>query len=68
MSKLKGYKGIGIEAGRFVAAEDAEEHVLRECGLTAASERTYLTDEAKRALVEWYFSGEWVEVYEDGGN
>lgn len=64
MSKLKGYKGIGTESGKFVAAEDAREHVLKECGL-AVAESTYLSEEALDALVEWYFSGEWIEVRAD---
>ncbi|MBO7739141.1 MAG: DNA cytosine methyltransferase [Oscillospiraceae bacterium] len=61
---LIGYSGIGSESGKFVAAEDAREHVLKECGL-AVQESTYLSDEAMDALVEWYFSGEWIEVMAD---
>lgn len=64
MSELKGYKGIGPESGRYVAAEDAREHVLEECGL-AMQQSTYLSEEALDALVEWYFSGEWIEVMAD---
>ena len=64
MSTLKGYKGIGTEKGKFVAAEDARKHVLKECGLLV-QESTYLSEEALDALVEWYFSGEWIEVMAD---
>ena len=64
MSTLKGYKGIGSESGKFVAAEDVREHVLKECGLHVL-ESTYLSEEALDALVEWYFSGEWLEVIAD---
>ena len=64
MSELKGYKGIGTEKGKYVSVEDAKEHVLKECGLHVL-ESTYLSEEAMDALVEWYFSGEWLEVRED---
>ena len=68
MNELKGYKGIGPEAGQFIAAEDAYEHVLQACGLSLSDASAPLAQEAKQALVEWYFSGNWVEVYENGRN
>lgn len=65
MSNLIGYSGIGAERGKYVEVKDAREHVLNECGL-AMQESTYLSEEALDALVEWYFSGEWLEVRKDG--
>ena len=64
MSTVIGYTGIGTEKGKYVSVEDAREHVLSECGLEVA-ESTYLSEEAMDALVEWYFSGEWLEVRAD---
>ena len=66
MNELKGYKGIGPESGQFIAAEDAYEHVLQACGLSLSDSSAPLAQEAEQTLVEWYFSGNWVEVYENG--
>ena len=66
MEKLKGYAGIGLERGKFVHAEDACTHVLKECGAEITNPEAPLADEFLEEIVAWYFSGNWVEVYEEG--
>ncbi len=47
-----GYRGIGLEEGTFVAEEDAYEYAL---------ERISMDEDAKKELLEWYYSGNWVK-------
>lgn len=65
MSKCKGYKGIGPEAGNFVSAEDAFDYAAEECGIKVVDLLAPLSDEFHKMLVEWYFSGNWVDVSEN---
>ena len=58
------YEGIGAERGNTVPAEEAEEYAMSACGLEIRQNRS-LTREAVESLVEWFFSGCWVPVYED---
>lgn len=62
---LKGYKGIGPNRGKFVEAEDAFFHAANECGVLAFAQSAPLAEEFKHMLVEWYFSGNWVEECDD---
>ena len=63
--KLKGWRGIGPEAGKFVPAADGFRHAAQECGITMVDPAAPLADEFKEMLVEWYFSGNWIEVDEN---
>lgn len=57
---------IGYESmdGRiFVAAEDALDHVLIKCGVKIVDKVAPDAEEFRDMVVEWYFSGNWVEVY-----
>ena len=68
MNEGKGWRGIGPEAGKFVPASDGFHHAAHECGVTMFDPTAPLAEEFKGLLVEWYFSGNWVEVngnYED---
>ena len=53
-----------IKGNKFVTAEDALDHVLKECGLAIVNPDAPDAEEVKAMLVEWYFSGNWVEVKE----
>lgn len=64
MNQNKGYKGIGPNAGQFVPAEDAFTYAKMQCGILTYNEGAPLADEFKEMLVEWYFSGNWIEAYE----
>lgn len=65
MSERKGWRGIGPNAGEFVPAEDAFNHVCKEVGIWAYDSTNPLFAEFKEMLVEWYFSGNWIEVTEN---
>ncbi len=66
MKELKGWKGIGPERGKFIPAEDGLDHILTEFGITGLDESVPLYGELKELLIDWYYSGNWIEVYEDG--
>lgn len=58
-----GWKGITCNAGEFVAAEDGFGYVCQQVGVEAFDETALEAEEFKEMLVEWYFSGNWIEVY-----
>ena len=63
--KLIGWKGICSNAGKFVPADEGFEYVFGQIGIMAFN---YEEPDAKAFLadlVEWYFSGNWIEVYEE---
>lgn len=68
MSKgnLKGWKGISNRDGEFVDAEDGFEYVCEAVGIKAFDKTAPDAEEFKEMLIEWYFSGNWIEVYEEG--
>ena len=66
MNEAKGWRGIGPEAGKFVPASDGFHHAAHECGVTMFDQTAPLADEFKEMLVEWYFSGNWVETGKSG--
>ena len=64
MSEGKGWRGIGPNAGEFLAAEDAFGYVCQQVGITAFDSTALEADEFREMLIEWYFSGNWIEVDE----
>lgn len=66
MENQKGFKGIGPNTGKFVSAEDAFTHAAREVGILVFNHTAADAEEFREMLVEWYFSGNWVEVDSDG--
>lgn len=66
MSKGKfiGWQGITLNAGKFVEAEDGFEYVCQQVGIEVHEENA-LTDDFREMLIEWYFSGNWIEVYKE---
>ena len=65
--KVLRYEGVGVEQGNSIPAEDAVEYALSECGLEIRL-RKPLTREAVEYIVDWFFSGCWVPVYEGDDN
>ena len=63
--KLKGWQGIGPNAGIFIAAEDGFPYIRDRVGITLFDHAAPEATEFKEMLVEWYFSGNWIEVYEE---
>ena len=66
MSKgnLKGWRGIGPNAGIFIAAEDGFSYVRDRVGITLFDHTAPDAKEFNEMLIDWYFSGNWIEVYE----
>lgn len=68
MSKgnLKGWRGIGPNAGQYITADSGFLYICDRVGITQFDHAAPDSTEFKEMLVEWYFSGNWLEVYEDG--
>ena len=67
MSKgnFKGWKGICSNTGKFVDAEDGLAYVFDQIGILAFNHDAPDANIFLADLVEWYFSGNWIEVYEE---
>lgn len=63
--KLKGWRGIGPNAGIFIAAEDGFGYVCQQVGIVSFDDTAPEAEEFKELLIEWFFSGNWIEVYEE---
>lgn len=63
--KSKGWKGICSNAGKFVPAEDGLAYVFNQVGILAFNNDAPGAAEFAESTVEWYFSGNWIEVYEE---
>ena len=66
MSKgnLKGWRGIGPNAGQYVAVEDGFGYVCEQVGIEVFDRTAPEAEEFKEMLIEWFFSGNWIEDYE----
>ena len=62
--KLKGWEGICSNAGKFVPVEEGLAYVFNQIGIEKVNPNAPEAN-ALRELVEWYFSGNWIEVYEE---
>lgn len=62
---FKGWKGICSNEGKFVPAEEGFEYVCAQVGIMAFDHNAPDAEEFAHMIVEWYFSGNWVEVYSD---
>ena len=62
--QIKGWEGILSERGKFVAAEDGFSYAAEQCGLQMIDTEAPAAAEFKEMLVEWFFSGNWLEVKE----
>lgn len=58
---MKVYKGIGPNEGKIVPKHMAFPYALRECGVLAVNSFAPEFGEFRKMLVEWYFSGNWIE-------
>ncbi|MGL5437098.1 MAG: hypothetical protein ACRDBO_17260 [Lachnospiraceae bacterium] len=57
---MSGYQGIGPEAGVFVDMHEAYHYAIERCLYGTNDERK----EFRKMLVEWYYSGNWIEIEE----
>ena len=62
--KVKGYVEMR-PGGDFVPVDEALDYVLAKCGLAIIDPDAPDAEEAKEMLVEWFFSGNWVDVYDE---
>lgn len=60
--RLIGYEKM--DGSEFVRVEDARDYVLKKCGIAIVDDSAPDFEEFMKDLVEWYFSGPWVEVEE----
>lgn len=63
---IKGWEGILTERGKFVAAEDGFSYAAEQCGIQMVNPSAPEAEEFQAMLVEWFFSGNWLEVRVDG--
>lgn len=64
--KTKYYKHI--HTGEIVYEDEAELYVFEKLKITVTAENGVLTDEQKefiKSTTEWYFSGNWIQKWED---
>ena len=63
--RFVGWKGICSNAGKFVPADEGFTYICEQVGIEvfnhSAPEATMFVE----STVEWYFSGNWIEVYEE---
>lgn len=62
---LKGWKGIFTNEGKFVPADEGFEYVCDQVGIMAFNHDAPDAKMFVESTVEWYFSGNWIEVYEE---
>lgn len=65
--KTKEYIGFGPESGKSILPDDAFDYALLRCGVARIGE----FDESQAdhrdfrdMVTEWFYSGNWVEIYE----
>lgn len=63
--ELTGWKGVGPNKGKFVPVEEGFAYMADQIGIVAVNPKAPEAN-ALPELVDWYFSGNWVEVREDG--
>lgn len=63
--ELKGWKGISTNKGKFVAVDDGLDFVFQQIGIVQFDKDAPDAEMFLEDLVEWYFSGNWIEVYEE---
>lgn len=57
--------GVGPMQGRQVPWEDALQTAMAGCGIALKNPQAAEWGEFRQMLVEWYFSGNWIEEDED---
>lgn len=63
---IKGWLGIGKNRGQIVLAEDGFTHAAQAVGIRDFDPSAPEADEFMKMLLEWYFSGDWIEVDVNG--
>lgn len=63
---IKGWRGINANEGKFVPAEDGFSYAAKAVGVRDFDPTAPEAEEFKEHLPEWYFSGDWLEVNDNG--
>lgn len=66
-SRTKEYIGLGPESGKRILNEDAFDYALLRCGAARTSEFDESQAdhrEFRDMVTEWFYSGNWVEIYD----
>ena len=63
--KLIGWRGIGPNLGEYIAAEDGFSFICQQAGIEGFDETAPEAEEFIAMLIEWFFSGNWIEVYSE---
>ena len=56
------YAGIGPNTGKAVDEDEARDYAMSHCGIEMQDPNAPDADEFAKMFVEWYFSGNWMEV------
>jgi hypothetical protein len=59
------YRGIGPESGRYISPDNALPYAMKRCGICFSSLPGDFREEFTAALVEWFYSGDWLPVDTD---
>lgn len=62
--KLLGWEGIGENRGKYVPAEEGLSYAMQQVGVLTFYEDAPDAGEFKDMLVDWFFSGNWIEKHE----
>jgi hypothetical protein len=65
LSMVTGYEGIGPEKGKYVSSESALAYAMERCGIKFSELPGDSRKEFRCALVEWFYSGNWIPVEQD---
>ena len=58
---MKRYVGIGKMRGKTVSENEALAYAMEACGLKAST-GIEVDPEFRKALIDWFYSGDWMEV------
>lgn len=59
------YRGIGPEAGKYIQPGNALPYAMERCGICFATLPGDCREEFSEALVNWFYSGDWLPVDTD---
>ena len=66
--KVYGWRGVNGNKGKYVEYEDGFDYACNACGISEFDELAPDADEFREMLVEWFFSGNWIEDRQGIGN
>ena len=58
------YRGIGPESGRYISPDNALPYAMERCGICFSTLPGDCREEFSEALVNWFYSGNWLAIEE----